>query len=64
MQSRHKISHKVSIDVISYVQFSKASMKTTLVDGRFFVEFFAVLVICSSCGGLMTVHIFIAIRYV
>jgi len=35
--SRHKISRKILIDVILYVQFLKASMRTTLIDGRFWL---------------------------
>lgn len=55
----------MSVDVILYARFSKASMKTTLVDGRFLVaEFFAVLAIRSFRRGLVTVDIFIAVRYV
>jgi len=45
--------------------FLKASMRTTLVDGFFVAESLAVLVTCLSCGGgLVTVYVFIAIRYI
>lgn len=38
--SRKNFTQSVEIDVISYARFSKASMKTTLVDGR---DFFLLL---------------------
>lgn len=35
--SRHKILRKVLINVILYAQILKASMRTTLIDGRFWL---------------------------
>lgn len=48
--SRQNFTQSISIDVILYARFSKASMRTTLVDGRFLLLNLAVLAICSSCG--------------